>query len=112
MKDHEDVPGAGPAPVDYDTVIKHPVQFHRIPINYVLHMVHLAGQQHPYKIVGKPDTYSDYNQGWTDAVEIIEQLITEAGLFQMRELSEILGLSMEETRPIAHSLLSKINKLD
>jgi hypothetical protein len=105
MSIHDDVPGAGPAPVDYDTVINHPVQFHRLPITYILQMVHMARQQHPYKVVGEPDTYSDYNQGWEDAANLIEELIIEAGLFQMRDLSEIIGLPMSETRPLAHSLL-------
>lgn len=110
-KDYQDVPGAGPAPVDYDTVIKHPTQFHRLQISYILQMVNLARQQHPYKIVGNRDTYSDYNQGWEDAANLIEDLIIEAGLFQMKDLSEIIGLPMSETRPLTHSLLTKLDKI-
>lgn len=29
-------------------------------------------QLHPYKVKGKPETYSDYNQGWEDALGCIE----------------------------------------
>lgn len=25
----------------------------------------------PYKVVGKPETYNDYNQGWEDACDVI-----------------------------------------
>ena len=32
-------------------------------------------EHHPYKIVGKPETYSEYNEGWTGACDIVEQRI-------------------------------------
>lgn len=32
-------------------------------------------KQHPYKVVGEYDTYSDYNQGWEDACYEIEDII-------------------------------------
>lgn len=30
-----------------------------------------AEKMHPYKVVGNSETYSDYNQGWCDALEYI-----------------------------------------
>lgn len=36
-----------------------------------------AGEAHPYKIQGQPDTYSKYNEGWSDAVDYIESHIDE-----------------------------------
>lgn len=32
-------------------------------------------KQHPYKVAGEYDTYSDYNQGWEDACYEIEDII-------------------------------------
>lgn len=32
---------------------------------------------HPYKVRGKPETYSDYNQGWEDALSILGDCLTE-----------------------------------
>lgn len=26
-------------------------------------------QEHPYRIPGRPETYSEYNDGWTDAID-------------------------------------------
>ena len=33
-----------------------------------------AYEQHPYKIVGRHETYNPYNQGWVDGIEEIETL--------------------------------------
>lgn len=32
-----------------------------------------AEELHPYAVVGERETYSDYNQGWQDAVEYINR---------------------------------------
>lgn len=31
-----------------------------------------AEEMYPYKVVGKPETYSDYNQGWCDALAFVD----------------------------------------
>ena len=31
--------------------------------------------QHPYKQKGNIDSYSDYNQGWSDALDILQTTI-------------------------------------
>jgi len=31
--------------------------------------------EHPYKVVGQPDTYSQYNEGWCDACDRIEAVL-------------------------------------
>lgn len=111
-KDYQDVPGAGPAPVDYDTVIKHPVRFHNLSINYILLKIDLVRKQHPYKVVGKGETYSTYNEGWEDALNLLEQLIIEAGHFQMKDLADVIGLPFEQTHPIQAALLKNLNKID
>ena len=34
-----------------------------------------ASSMYPYKVVKKPETYSQYNAGWQDALDYILQLI-------------------------------------
>ena len=40
-----------------------------------LHIVDTAEDEHPYKIPGLFFTYSEYNQGWSDAVDFIRSRI-------------------------------------
>lgn len=40
-----------------------------------LHIVDTAEDEHPYKIPGLFVTYSEYNQGWSDAVDFIRSRI-------------------------------------
>lgn len=37
-----------------------------------------AEDVHPYKVAGQPETYSDYNQGWSDACGYISELFEAA----------------------------------
>ena len=34
-----------------------------------------ASSMYPYEVVGKPETYSQYNAGWQDAVDYLCQLL-------------------------------------
>ena len=34
-----------------------------------------ASSMYPYEVVGKPETYSQYNCGWQDAVDYLSQLL-------------------------------------
>ena len=34
-----------------------------------------ASSMYPYKVVGKPETYSQYNAGWQDAVDYLSYLL-------------------------------------
>ena len=34
-----------------------------------------ASLMYPYEVVGKPETYSQYNAGWQDAVDYLPQLL-------------------------------------
>jgi hypothetical protein len=36
-----------------------------------------VSDQHPYKKVGDPDSYSEYNEGWSDVCDVIEQRLIE-----------------------------------
>lgn len=37
-----------------------------------------AADEHPYKEQGKPETYSEYNEGWNDACDYIRTKLEEA----------------------------------
>ena len=37
-----------------------------------------AADEHPYKQVGEPETYSDYNLGWNDACDYIREKLENA----------------------------------
>lgn len=34
-------------------------------------------KMHPYKMIGKPETYSQYNEAWEDACDVVEQELIE-----------------------------------
>ena len=34
-----------------------------------------ASLMYPYEVVGNPETYSQYNAGWQDAVDYLSQLL-------------------------------------
>ena len=34
-----------------------------------------ASSMNPYEVIGKPETYSQYNAGWQDAVDYLSQLL-------------------------------------
>ena len=34
-----------------------------------------ASSMYPYEVVGKPETYSQYNAGWQDAVDYLSYLL-------------------------------------
>lgn len=41
----------------------------------LLDAIEAIDNEHPYRIVGHYDTYSDYNQGWADACARIEEML-------------------------------------
>ena len=32
-------------------------------------------KEHPYKVIGRPETYSSYNEAWRDAVDRVRGLV-------------------------------------
>ena len=34
-----------------------------------------ASLMYPYEVIGKPETYSQYNAGWKDAIDYLSQLL-------------------------------------
>ena len=37
--------------------------------------INKASSMYPYEVIGKPETYSQYNAGWQDAVDYLSQLL-------------------------------------
>ena len=35
-------------------------------------------EQHPYREIGKPETYSQYNEGWSDALDLAQSVFEQA----------------------------------
>ena len=42
----------------------------------ILKIIEEIQKEHPYKVPGNYDTYSQYNQGWTDACNRLDAVIT------------------------------------
>lgn len=47
-------------------------------------------EMHPYKVPGKPHTYSYYNQGWEDACDILDQHLTKWAISRLSERKIVL----------------------
>ena len=37
--------------------------------------INKASSMYPYEVIGKPETYSQYNCGWQDTVDYLSQLL-------------------------------------
>ena len=46
-----------------------------VSINDVLKVTTKVEKIHPYKVVGDRDSYSPYNEGWSDCVSLIESYL-------------------------------------
>ena len=41
----------------------------------IIDALNKASSMSPYEVIGKPETYSQYNAGWQDAVDFLSQLL-------------------------------------
>ena len=48
-----------------------------VSINDVLKITTRVEKIHPYKVVGDRDSYSPYNEGWSDCVSLIESYLEQ-----------------------------------
>ena len=48
-----------------------------VSINDVLKITTKVEKIHPYKVVGDRDSYSPYNEGWSDCVSLIEHYLEQ-----------------------------------
>lgn len=54
----------------YDEVLYGPSDIQKI-----LDFIEDLESEHPYKIYGDADSYSDYNQGWCDAIDRVRSYV-------------------------------------
>ena len=38
-------------------------------LEYVIEQLEELGKEHPYKVIGQPNTYSQYNEAWQDCID-------------------------------------------
>lgn len=50
----------------------------RKPMDKVVEQLEKLSAEHPYKVPGQPETYSQYNEAWNDAIDRVEQIVKEA----------------------------------
>ena len=39
-------------------------------------------KEHPYKVIGQPDTYSQYNEAWQDCIDRVLGIVKRDGEYQ------------------------------
>lgn len=44
----------------------------------ILSIIEEVSNEHPYKVIGETDTYSQYNEGWTDACDRLTAIIEQS----------------------------------
>lgn len=69
---------------------------------------------YPYKKRGNPDSYSKYNEGWSDACgqfyDVIEQVIADTQA-HIKERLEAVEKRSQEVDAMLDGLLSKLNRV-
>jgi Lar family restriction alleviation protein len=51
----------------------------RKPIDKIVEQLEEIRGEHPYKQIGEPDTYSQYNEAWQDCLDRVEDMIVKGG---------------------------------
>ncbi len=70
-------------------------------------------EMHPYKVPGKPDTYCDYNQGWEDACDILDQHLTKYAISRISERKIVLPSEEEiKTDMVVKMILKHLAIMD
>lgn len=47
----------------------------RKPMDKIVDELEELAMEHPYKVVGEPDTYSQYNEAWSNCCDRAEQIV-------------------------------------
>ena len=55
-----------------DMVFDHPIAY---DIDKVIEQLEELGKEHPYKVIGQPDTYSQYNEAWQDCIDRVLEIV-------------------------------------
>ena len=59
-----------------DMVFDHPIAYY---IDGVIEQLEELGKEHPYKVIGQPDTYSQYNEAWQDCMDRVLNIVKRSG---------------------------------
>lgn len=48
-------------------------------VNKVIKQLKELEKEHPYKVIGQPDTYSQYNEAWRDCMDRVLSIVKRGG---------------------------------
>ena len=48
-------------------------------IDKVVEQLEELEKEHPYKVIGQPDTYSQYNEAWQDCIDRVLDIVKRGG---------------------------------
>lgn len=48
-------------------------------IDKVIEQLEELEKEHPYRVIGQPNTYSQYNQGWCDCIDRVIGIVKKGG---------------------------------
>ena len=60
-----------------DVVFDHPIAY---DIDKVIERLEELEKEHPYKVIGQPDTYSKYNEAWQDCIDRVIGIVKRGGM--------------------------------
>ena len=82
--------------IDADKLLEELRQYHPLSISYgilsdieyfptaydadnVIEQLEKLEKEHPYKMIGQPNTYSQYNEGWQDCIDRVLDIVKGGG---------------------------------
>ena len=60
-----------------DMVFDHPIAY---DTDKVIEQLEELEKEHPYKVIGQPDTYSQYNEAWRDCIDRVLNIVKRGGV--------------------------------
>ena len=48
-------------------------------IGEIIEQLEKLGKEHPYKVIGQPHTYSQYNEAWQDCIDRVIGIVKRSG---------------------------------
>lgn len=48
-------------------------------MNKIVERLKELEEEHPYKVIGQPDTYSQYNEAWQDCIDRVLDIVKRGG---------------------------------
>ena len=82
--------------IDADKLLEELREYHPLSISYgilsdieyfptaydidkVIEQLEKLEKEHPYKVIGQPDTYSQYNEAWQDCMDRVLGIVKRGG---------------------------------